>query len=73
MGGEEGSDEDQRIKAQEDADGIGDLIRALVCGQGKESQKERQKRALADAPEVPPGDSGRSALAFVLRNRPRPP
>ena len=73
MGGEEGGDQDQRVKAQEDPDGIGDLIRTLVRRQGKEGRKERQERPLADAPEIPPGDLGRSALAFVLRNRPRPP
>lgn len=66
MRGEEGGDQDQRVKAQEDADGIGDLIRTLVGRQGKEGQKERQEGQLADASEMPPGDLGRSALAFVL-------
>ncbi len=71
MGGEKGRDEDERVKVQEDANGIGDLIRSFVGRQDKEAEKERQEGPLADASQPPPRKPGGSSFCFLasgLRN-----
>ena len=70
VGGEKGRHEDQRIKAQEDADRVGDLIRPLVCREEKQDKKERQECPLADAPDPRPDDWRTVLLSGALRNWP---
>lgn len=73
MGGEKGRDEDERVKVQEDANGIGDLIRSFVGRQDKEAEKERQEGPLTDASQPPPWKGGGLPLTFSLRNWSGPP
>jgi hypothetical protein len=54
MGREDGGDEDQGIKAQEDAHGVGDLVRPFECRQYEKGKKKRQEGPLANQPQPPP-------------------